>query len=266
MYTYPEFVHQAYILLRRYWYLRKYLQGEKMLSKKPPTTAMLYGIPGGDEEAKEFLDRTLTSIVDLLKEASQKYNYVAFLLDTKLNPYSVLAVLANPPDLTISWDGGRPLVKPGSYISVSLVVTSLSSNKRHEPLVAKYFTTLNFTTFYMGKVLQAGGLEKLRMFFESKVSEYVSRGKSKKIARTFAVKDVLRVHVGGAWLIAVTDMLDLGIVEPGQVSLPYELVNSPNPVEHAKSMLQPVDVVPTQYKDLYRGYSWPRLVERLTKQ
>jgi len=196
---------------------------------------------------------------EIVGRAAGRLPYIAYLLDTPLVPESLLAVLAHPPDLTLKRFG--PAVKPASWIAVSFIPTRLRDGRVHRPLLAKFFYTANYTVmvFRHEHFALCGRSQALCEFYRRKVEEEKRKPtvRSEGHARRRAVRDVVRVYLGNAWLIAMLDALDRGAIDRDEVVLPYWLAKSPR----THVLLDPSQAAKTPGR--WREYTWDRLLRTL---
>jgi len=193
---------------------------------------------------------------ELVAKAAEKLPYIAYLLDTPLVPESIIAVLAHPPDLTFKRFG--PAVKPSSWIAISFIPTRLSDGRMHRPLVAKYFYTTNYPVMLFKRehfALCNKGLAVCE-FYRKKVEEEKRKPnvRNEAHARRRAIRDVLRVYLGNAWLIAMIDAVEKGAVDKSEIVLPYLLAASQPHV-----MLDPCHAAKNPEK--WRDYTWTKLLK-----
>ena len=192
-----------------------------------------------------------------VEAAAEKLPYIAYLLDTPLVPESIIAVLAHPPDLTLKRFG--PAVNPGSWIAVSFIPTRLSNGRTHRPLIAKYFYTMNYPViqFKREHFALCGKSDVLCNFYRKKVEEEKRKPnvKNEAHARKRAVRDIMRVYLGNAWLIAMIDALEKGVIDKNEIVLPYFISKSPH------TLIDPSQASKTPER--WKNYTWAKLIKTL---
>lgn len=196
----------------------------------------------------------------------QRYRYAEFLIYTPLpQPYHALAAVANPPDLTLAAEGESPPVKPSTWASVGFFSMKLRMGekyRRHSPVLGKVVNSAVVAPL----ALNARILRNTRLMeiYERSYQRSREKGVPYRAARVRAARDVVRATYLAAWLVAVIDWLEKGLIGPRNVMLPYELAESQDPLERAKSMIQPSEMV-EEDSDRWKKYNWPRLLELLGK-
>ncbi|GEM_PF-5429917 len=192
-------------------------------------------------------------VVSWVLEVANKYTYVRYLVDSSLVRESLVAILANPPDVT--W-GREPLVNPSTWLNVAFIPVFTERLKQRN-LYAKLFYSRNYNLLLYKKLLHTRDLAN---FYDNKVNSYISIGRSKAHAHRLARRDLLRVFIGNTWLIATLEALDKGVLSPRDIRLPYHLEKNPS---HAGSLLDPEHTLPENKKHLYRNYTWRKLLETI---
>ena len=189
---------------------------------------------------------------EFIGSVASELPYIAYLLDTPLVRESILAVLAHPPDLT--W---LNVINPTSWITVSFFPIVFRSGKLHKPLIAKFFYTLNYTLIHFkpDSLALCGTSKTLCRFYKEKLEEEMRKPnvKNRVHAKKRVCRDIIRVYLGNAWLIATIDALEKGAIKPENVELPYiAKANKPiNPSEASKT--------PSRW----RHYTWEKLIKML---
>ena len=265
-YTPSELVSQAWLLIHAIRGAQTEARSLKMQSSGPkekmPMVARI------DEDVRQELYKGYLAMHrqyvelkararELVLKAAEKLPYIAYLLDTPLVPESIIAVLAHPPDLTFKRFG--PAVNPGSWIAVSFIPTKLTSGKVHRPLVAKFFYTMNYPViqFRHKQFALCGKSETLCNFYMKKVEEEKRKPnvKSEAHARRRALRDVMRVYLGNAWLIAMIDAVERGAVDRSEIVLPYFLAKSPH------TLIDPSQA--SKNPERWRDYTWAKLIKMI---
>lgn len=202
----------------------------------------------------------------VLDSMVSRYRYAEFLIYTPLpQPYHALAAVANPPDLTLAAEGESPPVKPSTWASVGFFSMKLRMGdkyRKHSPVLGKVVNSSVVAPLALNpRILRD---TRLREIYERSYQRSREKGLPGKPARIRAARDVVRATYLAAWLVVVIEWLERGLIGPRNVVLPYELAEASDPVERAKSMVQPSEMV-DEARDRWKKYNWPRLLELLGK-
>ena len=176
------------------------------------------------DESKKFV-RSVGEIVegvvnDYVKwVVGNQYLPGLYLLSTYLFPVNnVVPFLAVPPHIT----------HPETYPLAQHVKTYFDMfvpHGRSRNMIAKYFFSEFYAVLQMQMPRLAERVPELGKLFNAKLGQYLERGDPKKVARSKAYKDVVRVYIGNAWLVWIYYAYQTGLVK--HVILPYHLAKEP---------------------------------------
>jgi len=213
------------------------------------------------EKSKAFIK----SLEDAINAKAMRYarwcidnRYIPglFLLSTYLFPVSnIVPFIAQPPQITHPETWPKPL-KVSTYINLGFTPVGNSRN-----IIAKYFYSEFYAVLqiHMSKLFQR--YPRLEMFYRQQYSKYINKGQSKSDARKKAMKDLVRLWIGSAWLVWTYFAYEQGLIS--YVILPYHLAKD-NPALHLPYMIDPKDMVLyTEYlsPSELRGATWKWLVD-----
>lgn len=227
--------------------------------KKPFEPLLVSGAASYEQRMLEADEARLGELekymVSLISTASARYKFVAYLADTPLPPQAVLAVLVYPPDYTLKPVG---FTKPGTWISFGFMCARLRDGTRVCNRLTKIFMRSIFY-FYLrpGQILSYS--RQLLNLYQSKIKQYMNQGRTTSHARRLAIRDVVRVYLGNAWLIRMLELLENKVVEPHEIIPPYEHAKNPS---HIYTYIDPeYTVKKDQHK--WRNYTWKRLYDEI---
>jgi len=182
-----------------------------------------------------------------------------YLLSTYLFPVrNIVPFLAAPPQITHP-DVYAPAVHPKTYIDMFV------PHGRSRNVISRYFFGEFYPVLQMHMVKRlAERVPELGKLYSSKLRQYLEKGDSRKVARSKAYKDVVRVYVGNAWLVWQYYAYETGLVR--SVVLPYHLAKEPAlhayMVDPARMVLYGKLIDPGELKDV----TWRWLVETASRK
>lgn len=208
------------------------------------------------------IDSILDQIMDQALLLATKYRYLAYLRLSPLPLPSLLAVAAFPPDVT--WTRDR-LVHTWTWITVSFLPPRHRGN-----IVAKVFKTTTLWNLKMTALRHRDGFYdylnnkygfKVAELWRKKYLQYLSRHNNKQHALMLSLRDLVRIYLGNAWLIATLDALSNNLIKREDIEAPYPLAKQPNGFTH-KDLIDPAETIIAE-KQKYQDYTWRKILDIL---
>ena len=260
----PEKKALAQVVIGRLLYNKRRRLSLNHYNRRPPTYLK-------DSDSLRHLQRlTAEEIAELEKEAAKWIQLVDHpvrdLFDCQQMPSAAsIAIVANPPQVTtrkFGMDLGC-FVPTSAWIDHGFVKVryergGVKTERAHRNVLVRYTESLWYN--YLKMNLRNGErlIDALKRVFNEKLAKYGyfeareiaeraprrSREYRDAVSRmrrafAFAEKEVFRVMVGNAWLVWHWAALEARIIEPIDVVLPYTIAHAPNPVERAKTFIDP---------------------------
>lgn len=250
----PELMVEAYLLLGsaqcyttatlRATYLAK--RPMKVYESIPQELRARYAVTYS-REMKRRKNELLWRFVEAVGEENE---WVRLIARAPVTVTLVVGFIAVPPHVTIPklW---RDHIKPGLYIDRAFIPVKKADGTPQKNLVSKTV----YRSWYMYARKNVPKHPVLGKLFNEFKRKETAKGRSEAHAYRLALRDVLRVIVGSAWLTKVFMLAEEGHVELQEVPLPYQLAR--NPELHLPYMVDPHEIIPGAPP----RYTWRALVE-----